>query len=340
MASRPRTNASHTSQDARRSLTVEATVIIAAWNAAETIERSVGCARSQRGVRVETIVVDDASSDGTLAVLNSDEDLVCARLAENGGPSAARNRGLELAHGTWMAVLDSDDTMAEGRLRRMIDLAQAHQADVVLGNFCKVSPEGQALEAGPFLSGAEFRTPQLLTLERYLAGDQISHRSRSLGYLKPLIRLDFLKDHGIAYDTSLRNSEDTHLILDCLAAGAKVLFDPEADYFYTVRPDSISYRVDPAHIDNLLAAEETFVARNRASLSARELALLEARQQNMSDMVQTERVMHALRDRHFAAAFALVRRRPRLTPRVARQLLESLQNRINAIGGRRRDNRS
>lgn len=335
----PGTNDSRMSKDARRSPAVEATVIIAAWNAAETIGRSVACARAQRDVRVETVVIDDASSDGTLAALEPAlepaEDLVCSRLPENVGPSAARNRGLELARGAWVAILDSDDTMGEGRLRRMIDLAEAHRADVVLGNFRKIGPQGQALEPKPFLYGAGFRQPTVLSLEQYLAGDKVSNYSRGLGYLKPVIRLDFLKDHGIEYDTSLRNSEDTHLIFDCLAAGARVLFDPEADYFYTVRPGSISHRVDPVDIDKLIAAEEAFAARNRASLSAREMALLDARRRYISDMVETERVMHGLRDRRFGDAFTLLRQRPRLAPRVFGQLVESLQNRVGSAFSRR-----
>ena len=309
---------------------VEATIIIAAWNAADTVGRSVASARSQDGICAQTIVVDDASSDGTLAALDAHPDLFLERLAENGGPAAARNRGLDCATGNWVAVLDSDDTMAEGRLRRMIDLGEAEQADVVLGNFRKVTPEGQPVEQAPFLSAVASQDATRWDLERYLSGNQVSRRSRSLGYLKPVIRRAFLEENGIRYNRSLRNGEDCHLIFECLLAGARVLFDPQADYFYTVRPGSVSHRATPAHIDALIAADDALVALHGARLSQAERALFRSRRRNLSDMVETERVMHALRDGHVADGLSALRRQPRLARRVLRQLTESLRNRLGA----------
>lgn len=309
-------------------------VIIAAWNAADCVGHSVSSAMQQAGADVETIVIDDASPDDSLVGLQSAPGLVLDRLAVNGGPAAARNRGLELARGDWVAVLDSDDTMGPQRLRRMCDLAISHSADVVLGNFQRVTPDGRQFEQAPFLSGPAYASVATWDLAFYLSGNQVSHRSRSLGYLKPLFRGDFLREHGLCYDETLRNGEDCHLIFACLAAGARVLFDPVPDYFYTVRPGSVSHKLDPGHIDRLIAADDAFVERHAAGLTDGEKALFATRRQRLADLVGTERVMHALRQRQIGSAALGLMQRPRLAPRLARQLGESLRKRVDARAGR------
>ncbi len=73
---------------------------------------------AQRDVSVEVVVVDDTSRDRTLEVARSyPQDIVrVVALPANSGPGGARNAGLELARGRWVAVLDSDDTVYPGRL--------------------------------------------------------------------------------------------------------------------------------------------------------------------------------------------------------------------------------
>ncbi|TIL77371.1 MAG: glycosyltransferase family 2 protein, partial [Mesorhizobium sp.] len=82
-----------------------------------TIERAIASAIAQRGVSVEVIVVDDQSRDRTLDLAQSyPEDIVrVVALEQNRGPGGARNVGLELARGRWVAVLDSDDAVYPGR---------------------------------------------------------------------------------------------------------------------------------------------------------------------------------------------------------------------------------
>ncbi len=52
----------------------------------------------------------------------------------NGGPAAARNAGLAVARGEWIAVLDADDMYTPSRLKRLIELAETNRADVVADN--------------------------------------------------------------------------------------------------------------------------------------------------------------------------------------------------------------
>ena len=309
----------------------EATVVIAAWNAEETVARSVAAAKEQTGVTAEIIVVDDASPDGTTQAAR-DAGALCFRLQNNSGPSGARNRALDEATGTWAAVLDSDDTMAPDRLRKMIELGDRMQADVVLGNFQRVDEEGTQIDNAPFLSGPGFEEPQIWSLDRYLAGDTGAPGSSSFGYLKPVFRRAFLEQNGLRYDPSLRVGEDFHIVLACLAEGARVVFSPEALYLYTVRKGSISHRLNRQHTEALIAADMEFVNRYADTLSSRAKALFSRRKIALLRMMVSEEVLQALKAKRLLHAFKTLSREPMATGRVFRQLIEAIQKRALTDG--------
>jgi succinoglycan biosynthesis protein ExoO len=304
----------------------EATVMIAAWNAVGTIARSVKTAQAQADVATEVVVVDDASTDDTAQHAGA-AGAVVLRMQANGGPAAARNRAVEAARGHWLAVLDADDAMEPDRLRRMIDQGKAAEADVVMGNFRTVREDGAPLDPEPFLAGPDFERSLEWSLEDFLAGNQVRPGSRPLGYLKPLFRRAFLLEHGLRYDPSLRNGEDFHLVLACLAAGAKVVFSPPPLYLYTVRRGSISHRADPAHISALIEADLTFLERRGGDLSARAAALFALRGDALRELRDSEEILQALKARRLRDAVVRVLRKPSIARRVGRQLLEALRNR-------------
>lgn len=94
------------------------------WNAATTVERALDSILVERGIPLEVVVVDDASTDGTAdivaAVAQRDPRVVLERLAANGGVSSARNRGLALVRGEWLAFLDADDLLLPGALEALM----------------------------------------------------------------------------------------------------------------------------------------------------------------------------------------------------------------------------
>ena len=94
----------------------DASVVIAAYNAEDTIRRAIRSALAQNDVAVEVIVADDCSTDATRETVTA-LGMAAVRLVAldgNKGPGGARNAGFAAARGRWIAVLDSDDTMRPG----------------------------------------------------------------------------------------------------------------------------------------------------------------------------------------------------------------------------------
>ena len=110
-------------------------VIIPTYNRAHLIRRSVQSVLNQTYKNLELIVVDDGSTDNTKEVIESiDDKRIVYIKQENQGASAARNTGIDLAKGKYIAFQDSDDIWHSNKLKKQIDVLNKNNADVV---FCK-----------------------------------------------------------------------------------------------------------------------------------------------------------------------------------------------------------
>ncbi len=103
-------------------------VVIPVFNRRREILRAIASVIGQTRQPDEILIVDDGSTDGTVdAVAALQEPRVrILRLARNQGAAAARNAGIEAAHGDWIALLDSDDEWEPRKLElQMASLADA-----------------------------------------------------------------------------------------------------------------------------------------------------------------------------------------------------------------------
>ncbi len=311
---------------------IDATVIIAAWNAENELTRSVASALAQQDVTVEVIIVDDASTDGTLLVARGleqqDPRVRVHALSENGGPSAARNAALDLATGRWVVVLDSDDQMLPHRIADMMACAQHTAADCVFDNLQSVDAAGQTL-GPPHLSAPDCPgTAQHWSLSHFLTGNQADPKHPSLGFLKPLISRSYLEKHQIRYDPTLRNGEDFHLVLALLLAQGQLWYLPRAGYLYTRRSGSVSSRLNPDHVAALLRAGRAVLKSHEAVLSEHNTQLLTRRLQRIADLSCAEETLQALRYGRLITAARVFARRPRAGRRLVVQIWAAIRNRF------------
>lgn len=100
------------------------TVIVPVYNGERYLASALESVRGQRYTPWEGIVVDDGSTDATPAIARGFAEFQYLA-QQNRGPAAARNAGLEIARGEFVAFLDSDDTMTRAKLevqvRHLVD---------------------------------------------------------------------------------------------------------------------------------------------------------------------------------------------------------------------------
>lgn len=115
-------------------------VIIAAYNAEEYLSETMDSIflQTMDNSDYEVIVVNDGSSDNTLSILNSykaNYSNLTIIDKENGGPSFARNAGLDIAKGEYIFFFDADDILELDALTSMYDAASEKQADLLIGKY-------------------------------------------------------------------------------------------------------------------------------------------------------------------------------------------------------------
>jgi glycosyltransferase involved in cell wall biosynthesis len=115
----------------------QVSVVLPTCNRAGYLERSIGSVLAQTFTDLELIVVDDGSTDNTREVVGAirDSRLRYERLDSCGGVSRARNHGIRLAQGPWIAFQDSDDQWLPDKLdRQLLLLRDATDIALVVTN--------------------------------------------------------------------------------------------------------------------------------------------------------------------------------------------------------------
>jgi len=121
-------------------------VVIPAYNAAWCVRKAIDSVLAQDFRDYEVIVVDDGSTDDTMAVLSSYGDAIRTVRQINGGLSSARNTGIRESRGEFVAFLDADDWWLPVKLGRQVELMRARPELGFSSSAARVeSPEGQLL---------------------------------------------------------------------------------------------------------------------------------------------------------------------------------------------------
>jgi glycosyltransferase involved in cell wall biosynthesis len=121
-------------------------VVIPAYNAADTLTRSIDSVLAQTFDDWELIVVDDGSDDGTSDVARRYGGRVQVTHTPHVGPGEARNRGAAVSQGRYLAWLDADDVWYPTKLARQIELAESDDAlEFITGNYTYMDEAGRSL---------------------------------------------------------------------------------------------------------------------------------------------------------------------------------------------------
>jgi teichuronic acid biosynthesis glycosyltransferase TuaG len=176
-------------------------VVIPAYNAEKYIQVCLASVSEQTLAPLEVVVIDDHSRDDTQAAVARCAGMLGAagiglqyvRLEKNSGPSVARNTGIRMAKGEYIAFLDADDTWADDKLE-------------IVDQFVTGSSAGLVCHA--YTDAAEFDDSK----------GARRHQARSLSMYRMLLRNPaqtscavVSKKYAIAFDESMRYCEDYDL---------------------------------------------------------------------------------------------------------------------------------
>ena len=120
-------------------------IVIPLFNARDFITACVESLEDQSYKNIEIIIIDDGSTDNSGFVVEGLQkiysNIVMVR-TENHGPSAARNRGMDLANGQFITFVDADDFLDPIAIERSLTVLQKYEADIVLYNMVIHTPAG------------------------------------------------------------------------------------------------------------------------------------------------------------------------------------------------------
>ncbi len=194
----------------------------------------------------EVIMVDDGSTDGSGAIC----DEFVERYPQfkvihkgNGGVSAARNRGIEVANGEYILFLDSDDFLVPDAIKPLLELARDNNLDVLGFSYLTVPEETT------FAPEVSFETPQKLeVLNGY---DYIARFNYTAQVWWYLVRRELLIKNNLQLPVG-HVLEEAAFNMRLFLKAERLAQVPNVAYCYRNRASSIMHNADEEHVSKML----------------------------------------------------------------------------------------
>jgi glycosyltransferase involved in cell wall biosynthesis len=193
-------------------------VIIPTYNCAQFLAPALESVAAQSYRPLEVIVIDDGSTDRTEAVVTAFLRRTglpgCYHFQHNQGPSAARNHGLTLARGAWVAFQDADDVWLPGKTAHQMQVLASHpDAGIAWGNALPFQGD-----IAPEITFADSSTATLASLTMWMVQST-------------LMRREVLDEVG-PFDPALRLGEDVDWMLRAMERSVQIVVDHELVVYY------------------------------------------------------------------------------------------------------------
>ncbi len=197
-------------------------VVIPTFNRCDALEKAIKSVCDQTFDDFEILVVDDGSTDRTGEFLKTQSisKLRYFRFEENRGGNHARNKGVALALGTFVAFLDDDDQWVPEKLAIQLELVEKKQTDICYTAIKVFTPPKQSARLS-------FRKPKYDNLHKSIMFDNFIGATSSL-----LVRKSCIDAIG-GFDPDLPALQDYDLFIRLLAKGCSLVSvkDPLVNYY-------------------------------------------------------------------------------------------------------------
>ena len=208
-------------------MTPKVSIIVPVYNSGRYIEATVSSIREQDLQDWELLLVDDGSTDDTPAtcerLASADDRIRYLRQEANCGPSVARNTGIRMASGEYLAFIDSDDRVECDYLSKMANAADDNLADVVWCNYYEGTASKETRRSHGLTCGAPLDNKDALS---FFLRERVG-----LGCLwNKLYRASFIKRFNLRLNPNRVHGEDWEFNMEVFKHNPKII--PINDFLY------------------------------------------------------------------------------------------------------------
>lgn len=216
---------------------MDVSVIIPVYNSEKFLSACIDSVLCQEHISLEIILVDDGSTDSSASICNTyaqEHPNIKAIHIQNSGPATAKNEGIQLAQGNYIALTDSDDKMEPLMLHKMVTAGYEHHADIICCNYKQIDENGNISHLNS--------TNKLYVLDHeeglihFFSKDKIYSQCWTKLYKRQM-----LIDHQIENDPGLRTDEDFIFNIRAFVKAQKTVIVDEPLYEYTHRENSLAH---------------------------------------------------------------------------------------------------
>lgn len=204
-------------------------VIVPVYNVERYMAKCIESVIAQTFTNWELILVDDGSSDDSLAICNryaEQDDRITVVHQENQGVSSARNRGIDIAKGEYISFIDSDDYVTPTYLSDMVN----HNSDVVASGFTLWYAADNRNEIKTFHQQATFSRENGNIADAIEIGES-NHLWK--GPCTKLFRKALIDKHNIRFDETISYGEDHLFVISVLMKCQTITLLSISNYIYT-----------------------------------------------------------------------------------------------------------
>lgn len=218
-------------------------IIVPIYNVSKYLDECISTILSQTYRNIQVILVDDGSTDNSLKICKSYEELdsrVIAITQTNSGVSAARNKGLEIADGEWVMFVDPDDKLDTSIIEEL--LKQCNDRVDIVACSCFGFIDDYQIKIRFFDKNKVFcadnKEPLFLQLLDGLYGQPRKSDDQGTGITAigvpwgKLYRRSFLKKYDLLFDIKLRRMQDNLFNMYAFYYADKIVYLDQQLYFY------------------------------------------------------------------------------------------------------------
>lgn len=239
--------------------TYDISVIIPVYNVEKYLHRCIESVVNQDGVRIEVILVDDGSSDSSGRICDEyskTRNNVVVIHQENTGQGLARNAGIGIARGEYIAFLDSDDYMANDCYKNILHEIRDNNADACAFSYVQHNPDGAVcykaiVHKGKYIEN-EIKNRYVL---HFFGDSKDDSDMRGVSSCMTVFKRSIIVNNGIRFKSERKVfGEDTLFNLDFCKYANCIITLSEAYYHYCLNSDSFSH----SYMENRLEQTELF----------------------------------------------------------------------------------